>query len=1338
MKKMKSGIGRLLWTIGGVGALVFVTSVRASELTIKSRIKIRKKSYVVQNHFEDSEDYTLEKLEVLQKKRRNLILDIKKFLREATSEDQKAELNLRLGSLYIEDYHSSLSKAQQIYEQQVKEFESKKSQGKPPKLDNSEAMSSLDKSRNIYRDLLHRVPNHRDRDQILYFLGACSLDKGLVNEGMAYFKQLATLHPKSKYATDAQVQLADHYFDSNKFREAEANYDRILALKNHPLVAYAAYKKAWCAYNTGRIKQALDLLKWVVIKEEHTNPGAPMRIRQEALRDITLPFVDLKLLSESIEFFRPQGEPHFRRGLETMASIYLESADYPRAITLWETLISLDRNHPKNPLYDISIVDAHILKHQPQAALTRLFERLPNYSETSSWYELNASQPKAIAESFTKFEETARKLAYQFHAEAQKTKNKPLYDLAGQAYAQYLEVYPNTHHSQQIRFYLAEILYKNSDYKMAAQKYHQVYRESKDSSLKLDAIRYALSALDRQLNADRKKQGLGEISSKTSAKLKGTDSGEFVPFSEVEAQFIEIATDYLKIYSDQKDAPDVLFEVAYLQYLHRDFLKAYKNFWYFNTKYVFHPSAYTSAHLILDILNRKSDYPKLVGACQRFLETRSFSRPDFRTDVARILRQAELKRITLLEEKGLYKDAADQYIVYTKNYGAQDESLFEKALYNASVNYSKAELHLLATDTQEKFLRRFPTSTYKENLLLQVAKSYEMMANFEKAAHYYEHFSVQFPKNTQTKNAMRLSGLYHWGTGQTKRAERIMLSFIKEFENDKERELVQKDLLELYESQGDIKAQQLFYRKMDDKYKLSSVASISNLVRTAEIEFERTGKVPWTLMDDAVKKVQQAYREIVRSGNRDNAIPKVLLWILKRKEDDFSQITLSRVKGDISALLQKKIAILKELEKEYLNVATVGKGEWVLASFYKTATLYQRLAEEISLAPVPNELSAEQIEMYRSEIQKTMIKPFQEKAISFAVQCLEKSQEFNLNSQWNPQCYSLASMMDPKRYPKIRTLYLPPALTVMLEPQKGSKIKVGSKDIQPLPYYSSGIFMNADRMPAFTKTSLFNATKRMNTDVSAFTYQALVDERKAVLNRTLQEEKPDEPESVTFSYLNALRCLYPEKAIPLILEAISRDPKDASLHNLLALAYLEEGNLPAAKITYLALQARGIKDPGILNNLGVLAYRQNNERQAIEFFEEAILGEAPKEALANLGYIALSYRNGFEAKKTFEKAALLDKNDLTIQLGLAISQIQNGETTQGRQSLIRLAKAYRKDPYVRLSLGYFLIDAEKEVELAKQLLSEYMEEQSAENDLYFRQAMREVKPLQGELPAVMQ
>lgn len=1335
------------WTIILVSLITFSLEGFAEEQSLRNRIKIKKKSELSRLKYsaEEAEDISVEKRELLAQKRRSLILDIKRFLRESRSVDQKAELNLRLGALFMEDYNSNMARAQAQFEKDTLAYNALKNKkgARVPKLDNSEAFASLDRARAIYRDLATRFPNHPRRDEMLFFLASASLDRGQNQQGMDYLRELTEKYPNSRFSQDGLVQLGDHYFDENKFQVAETYYDKIIQKKVRSLIPYAVYKKAWCAYNTQRGALALQHFKWVIHHEDKEEVrGSQIRVKNESLRDITLPFVDLKLVGESLEFFKEQGEPHQRRGLEMMASLYLEQGDYKNSIILNEALLALDSNYTKNPHYEISIIDALKSAGQRDAAVSRLFARLPLYIESSNWYEINSSNPEAVRGAVKEFEENARKFAFEVHAEGQKTKNEGLYNTAKALYEKYLESFGRTPYTSQVRFYLAEILYKQEKFLPSADHYFLVYKDGAAGNLRFDSIRYTLNALDREMNNERKKAGLAEISIKSTSKLKDADTAvlEQTPYSEVEQKFIDVATEFLTAYPQTKEAPDVLYEQAYIQYIHYDFGSAYKSFWQLVQQYPKHNTSYASAYLIMDVLNRRKEYAKLVLACQKFLGTETFSKEDFKTTVADVLRHAELKRISQIEDKGNFKEAADAYIEYTKAYGPKDEVLFEKALYNASVNYSKAHLLLAAVETQEKFLRRFPKSTMRENMLLQVAKTYESLANFEKSATYFEMFATTYPANAQSKTALRLAGLYYWGSGNAKKGEAVLAQAVGAFGKDSK--VVERDLLDLYESLGATDKQISFYLNRRAQKGVAISQYLWDTMKIAELQAKISGRVQPRLMDEALKVAQMYKKDLMQTPRGAQAMSKVFFWYTNQKEDIFYRIKLSLPQKQLEVNLQKKLALLKELEKEYSHIASLGGGEWGIASIYKTAQAYHYMAKDVTDAPVPSELTAEQLEMYREELQKQMVKPFNEKSHALAQQCLDKAQEYNILSGWTSKCYTLAGEVDPQRFPLVRTFFLPPVQVSTIIPKaETSKISMGNYKTYIYPYGSQGLFGTGSQERSLASVSpvslptLYDTTRGLGearTSVpSQITFRALSDERKAILNKAYDSERPSDPRKSSFSYLNLMRSQNPQRTVGSVMDMIQQDPQNPALHNLLGLAHLDNGNYPAAKVSWLSMIAQGSKDPAIWNNLGVLSYLEGNEAQAIEYFTESSQMEGGREALNNLGFVALKYRNGFEAKKYFDKALEMQKEDVTAQIGAAVARLQNREIDSAKDQLIDVAKRFKTDPYARLSLSYFLIDIEKDNEVARQILGEYMHNQSLESDVLFREAVQETKNVAG-------
>ncbi len=219
--------------------LVTLRSADAADESTRNKIKIRKTSHLQAFKVDESEEYNAEKMELLAQKRHGLMLDIKRFIRDARDADQKAELNLRLGGLYMEEYYALLARDQVQFERADKEYKANPKGKKPPKFDNSDAMAGLDKAEGIYRDLLTRYPKNPRRDEMLYFLAMAALDKSHIDEGMRYFKQIYQETPNSRYGNDALVQLGDYYFDNNKFTEAQSYYEKIVAKKYKPLITYS-------------------------------------------------------------------------------------------------------------------------------------------------------------------------------------------------------------------------------------------------------------------------------------------------------------------------------------------------------------------------------------------------------------------------------------------------------------------------------------------------------------------------------------------------------------------------------------------------------------------------------------------------------------------------------------------------------------------------------------------------------------------------------------------------------------------------------------------------------------------------------------------------------------------------------------------------------------------------------------------------------------------------------------------------------------------------------------------------------------------------------------------
>jgi hypothetical protein len=361
--------------------------------------------------------------------------------------------------------------------------------------------------------------------------------------------------------------------------------------------------------------------------------------------------------------------------------------------------------------------------------------------------------------------------------------------------------------------------------------------------------------------------------------------------------------------------------------------------------------------------------------------------------------------------------------------------------------------------------------------------------------------------------------------------------------------------------------------------------------------------------------------------------------------------------------LALKLKTLKELEQDYSEIATLG-GDTGLASLHHISLAYLNLSQDIDAAPVPTELSGEQIDIYRNELSKQMISPFKEKAFSFARQCLEKGQELSLFSAWISECREIASSINPDQYPRTITYSLPPYY--LAYPPASS------------PLQSTPLFKEALKDRAFGERG---------GSVRLTSLQPILDyRRETLLEKNTTEEPTTKEESLAF--FNSLRLARPSDAIYKLKQHLKTKSQDPSFHQLLALAYLDYGDLERAKITWLSLLARGITEPGIYNNLAVVEALRGNTKSALNLFSEAS-EKGSDEARINQGFIALTFGNGFLAKSLFEKNLDSSNNEMA-RIGMAISKIQNNDIENGKDELEELQKQFPNHPLIyqqRLALA---------------------------------------------------
>ena len=84
-----------------------------------------------------------------------------------------------------------------------------------------------DKTIKTYRDVIQRFPKTPKIDEIRYYLGRHLTEMGRTEEAVAAFTELILKHSDSEFVPDALVNIGDHYFELNKYKDALALYEQV-------------------------------------------------------------------------------------------------------------------------------------------------------------------------------------------------------------------------------------------------------------------------------------------------------------------------------------------------------------------------------------------------------------------------------------------------------------------------------------------------------------------------------------------------------------------------------------------------------------------------------------------------------------------------------------------------------------------------------------------------------------------------------------------------------------------------------------------------------------------------------------------------------------------------------------------------------------------------------------------------------------------------------------------------------------------------------------------------------------------------------------------------------
>jgi hypothetical protein len=117
---------------------------------------------------------------------------------------------------------------------------------------------------------------------------------------------------------------------------------------------------------------------------------------------------------------------------------------------------------------------------------------------------------------------------------------------------------------------------------------------------------------------------------------------------------------------------------------------------------------------------------------------------------------------------------------------------------------------------------------------------------------------------------------------------------------------------------------------------------------------------------------------------------------------------------------------MERLASNFDRVIAVGNGEFTVASLYRLGEMSEDFAQTLFKAPSPKGASQEEIDNYRSSIEKVAF-PLKQEAHKFFAEALKRSREVETFSPWTQRAYQKMSELEPELNPEIREIPADPS-----------------------------------------------------------------------------------------------------------------------------------------------------------------------------------------------------------------------------------------------------------------------------------------------------------------------
>jgi TolA-binding protein len=1023
-----------------VGQAVLEYEEESRQLRHEVQLLVERKYEQKRSGLAASYEKLISELEIKERKERlDAIARFEEFLRRYPKEPRYApDVMFRLAELYYERSSDEQLSAMREHEEKLKTLP--EGADAPPEPEVSFAPSIA-----IYQRLILDFPDYRLNDAAWYLLGYCMEKQNQFDESRTTYQELIARYPKSRFATEAWVRIGEYWFDSysdaDALPKAAQAYEAAIQDTTHPLYDKALYKLGWTYYRMDRFDDAVERFLTLAdfyeaqkaAKGEEAGGGD---LREEALQYVAVSLADETWggLAKAQALFAQRGPRPYEADIyRRLGNIWFDQTNHPNAIAAYQLVLQKEPLAADAPQLQLKIVQAYERDRKMDESFAEAERLADSYAPGTDWYKEHQDEPDALAAADDLAEKSLYRAAVYQHQQAQGYKKDGKYDqaaaafqTAARAYGTYLDRFPRTKSSYEMRYYYAECLYYSFQFPLAAKNYELVRDSHLDDKFRTDAAFTAVLARQQQLAGDIKAGTVKEYKPLVSAERPPGEAVELIAMAESETQLVASSDAYVALLPKDEKSPGMAYKAAELYYSHNNFPEARRRFEQIVQSYPKNEVAKFATNLIVESFLIDKDWKSVEEVAGRLASNKEVIDPtsDLYKSLVKFKLGGRFNLATQLMEQGKLEDAAKKFIELVDE--APHHEYADKALNNAAVCYERTQRFDSALKLFERIFREYPTSTLADAALFRVAVNAENSYDFDKAVVSYQKLVKDYAASKSREAALYNAARILEGQQRYPEAAAAFQRYVELFPASEDAPKYQFRAALIYEKQEDWKG---YVRALNQFVaKFAAKPAQAELVVDAK---RRTGDAYKKLGSpkEAQRSFEEAASEFDRRKLKPDAAPRAAEAAAYSRfqlaELEFEKFDKLKIGGRGKALensFAAKRAAVKSTKEAYAKVFVYKNLEWSLAAAYRSGYALERFANTIIETPIPPDvkrLGDEAVVAYQ-DLLSQQTGALEDAAVESYSTTLQEARKNHVANEWTRRTLESLNRFRPKEYPVLK------------------------------------------------------------------------------------------------------------------------------------------------------------------------------------------------------------------------------------------------------------------------------------------------------------------------------